>query len=273
MINGVGFFKLHRELFNKPIWLNSTPEQKTILITLLAMVNFKENDWEWKGKKYKTKAGQKITSVASIKKACGNGVSPQNIKTALKRFENLEFLTNESTNEGRLITITNWELYQVNENNQPTNQPMPNQRLTDASPTPNQRLTTKEERKKVGECQEGNKDIKTIVEYLNEKSNSNFRYQTKTTQSKLKAILKIYSVEDIKKVINIKCAEWIGTEYEKYLRPETVFGTKFESYLNQKEGKTISKKNGFHNFKEGDGMNGMSEKEFEQHLKEINGLE
>ena len=29
-------------------------------------------------------------------------------------------------------------------------------------------------------------------------------------------------------------AEWIGTEQEKYLRPATLFGTKFESYLNQK---------------------------------------
>ena len=39
-----GWIRVHRELLDKPIWLNSTPEQKTILITLLLMANFKENE-------------------------------------------------------------------------------------------------------------------------------------------------------------------------------------------------------------------------------------
>ena len=33
-------------------------------------------------------------------------------------------------------------------------------------------------------------------------------------------------------MIDKKCNEWLGTDMEKYLRPETLFGTKFESYLN-----------------------------------------
>ena len=36
------------------------------------------------------------------------------------------------------------------------------------------------------------------------------------------------------KVIDIKTIDWKGTDYEKYLRPETLFGNKFESYLNTK---------------------------------------
>ena len=42
------------------------------------------------------------------------------------------------------------------------------------------------------------------------------------------------TVDDFKTVIDKKCDEWIGTEWEKYLRPETLFGTKFEGYLNAK---------------------------------------
>lgn len=36
-------------------------------------------------------------------------------------------------------------------------------------------------------------------------------------------------------MIDIKTAEWLhNPKMNKYLRPETLFGTKFESYLNQK---------------------------------------
>lgn len=49
---------------------------------------------------------------------------------ALKKFERYGFLTNESTNKNRLITIENWELYQSNEENQQTNQHAINKQLT-----------------------------------------------------------------------------------------------------------------------------------------------
>lgn len=42
-----------------------------------------------------------------------------------------------------------------------------------------------------------------------------------------------YTVDDFYEVIDKKYDEWQGTEMEKYLRPETLFGNKFESYLNQ----------------------------------------
>lgn len=107
-----GWIKLHRELFSKPIWLNSTAEQKVILITLLGMVNSAPKEWEWKGEKYVCEAGQCITSLASIAQKCGDGISIKNIRSALVRFEKLEFLANESTKQGRLITILNWSNYQ-----------------------------------------------------------------------------------------------------------------------------------------------------------------
>ena len=41
-------------------------------------------------------------------------------------------------------------------------------------------------------------------------------------------------MEDFKLVIDKKCKEWIGTEFEKYLTPETLFRpSNFEKYLNQ----------------------------------------
>lgn len=77
---------------------------------------------------------------------------------------------------------------------------------------------------------------KKIIEHLNEKSKSNFKPTTKSTQTKINARLNEgYKLDDFIDVIDKKCDEWIGTEYEKYLCPETLFGTKFEKYLNQKD--------------------------------------
>lgn len=107
-----GWFKLHRELMYKPIWVLSTPEQKTILITLLMMANHDRKVWEWKGEKYVCQPGQMITSLKSIAEIAGNGISIKNVRTAIERFEKYEFLANESTNKNRLITICNWDTYQ-----------------------------------------------------------------------------------------------------------------------------------------------------------------
>ena len=44
-----------------------------------------------------------------------------------------------------------------------------------------------------------------------------------------------FQLEDFIKVIDIKTAEWMNDPvWCNYLRPETLFGTKFESYINQK---------------------------------------
>jgi hypothetical protein len=109
-----GWIKLHRILKNKPIWKNSTPEQKSVLITLLLMANREEKEWEWKGEKFKVLPGQFVTSLESIKKETGKGVSVQNVRSSLNRFKKLQFLTYKSTKSGRIISICNWESYQQN---------------------------------------------------------------------------------------------------------------------------------------------------------------
>ena len=42
-----------------------------------------------------------------------------------------------------------------------------------------------------------------------------------------------YCFDDFKVVIEKKCMEWLGTEFERYLQPSTLFGAKFDQYLNQ----------------------------------------
>jgi uncharacterized phage protein (TIGR02220 family) len=84
-----------------------------------------------------------------------------------------------------------------------------------------------------------NKDILSVlsevISYLNEKAGTKYRTQVLKTKSLIQARVKEgFEVDDFKSVIDTKVAEWKSDEkMSKYLRPETLFGTKFESYLNQ----------------------------------------
>jgi uncharacterized phage protein (TIGR02220 family)/predicted phage replisome organizer len=77
---------------------------------------------------------------------------------------------------------------------------------------------------------------KTIIEYLNEKTNSHYRHTTKSTQRIINGRLsEHFTVDDFKLVIDIKSSQWMGDKkMSAYLRPETLFAAShFESYLNE----------------------------------------
>lgn len=82
-----------------------------------------------------------------------------------------------------------------------------------------------------------NKEIYiAVLDYLNEKASTNYKASSKATQQHINARLaEGFTLDDFKCVIDKKCAEWIGSEFEKYLRPSTLFGSKFENYLNGKQ--------------------------------------
>lgn len=147
MSNKGGWVKLYRELLDKPIWFESTPEQKVILITLLLMANHEGRQWEWQGRKYYAAPGQFVTSLPKIAEACGPGISIQNVRTALKRFEKYEFLTDQSTKKNRLITINNWAFYQSKPDvaNRHTNSQLTvNQQSANSQLTSNKNVRNKE---------------------------------------------------------------------------------------------------------------------------------
>ena len=77
---------------------------------------------------------------------------------------------------------------------------------------------------------------KTIVGDLNSVCKTNFKTTTPKTQSLIKARIKEgFTIENFKHVHKKKQEEWTGGDMEKFLRPDTLYGTKFESYVNQKD--------------------------------------
>lgn len=240
-----GWIKLYRELGDKPIWLESTSDQRSVLMALLMMVNYEPNKWEWQGKQYECMPGQVITSLPKIAERSGKGVSIQNVRTALKRFEKLGFLTDESTNKNRLITIVNWAIYQGSDD-EPNRQT--NKQLTGNQQAANRQLTAiKNIRTKEGK----NKELKDIVEqepdpipyreiidYLNQKAGKSFKHSAAGNKKVIKARWNEgYKLDQFKRVVDNKCQDWLNDEkMSQYLQPSTLFGNKFDQYLNQRKG-------------------------------------
>lgn len=77
------------------------------------------------------------------------------------------------------------------------------------------------------------------VDYLNDKAGTHYKHTSAKTRRLIDArISDGFKFKDFQTVIDNKTQEWLSTDMEKYLRPETLFGTKFESYLNQKNSKS-----------------------------------
>ncbi len=76
-----------------------------------------------------------------------------------------------------------------------------------------------------------------IVAYLNAKTGKHFKADSAANVRFINSRIKEgYTIDDFKKVIDNKTAEWKGTEQDQYLRPETLFtASHFESYLNQRK--------------------------------------
>ncbi|WP_105995747.1 conserved phage C-terminal domain-containing protein [Staphylococcus agnetis] len=79
-----------------------------------------------------------------------------------------------------------------------------------------------------------------VIDYLNQQTGKQYKSTTKKNQTVIRARSdEGFNLDDFKKVIDNKVSEWKGTDMEKYLRPETLFGTKFEGYLNQQQSNAV----------------------------------
>ncbi|WP_223320096.1 conserved phage C-terminal domain-containing protein [Leuconostoc mesenteroides] len=76
---------------------------------------------------------------------------------------------------------------------------------------------------------------KEVIDYLNEKTGSKYRSSGTKTKKSIKARFNEgFSLDDFRTVIDVKSKQWLtDKKMKQYLRPETLFGTKFESYLNE----------------------------------------
>ena len=95
--------------------------------------------------------------------------------------------------------------------------------------------TPKKEKDKK-KTQDNSAIIKEIIDYLNEKAGTKFRYNSKQTVGHINARIKEgYTIEDFKHVVDVKVYTWKNDpKMSAFIRPQTLFGTKMENYVNEK---------------------------------------
>ena len=157
-------------------------------------------------------------------------LTTQKVRTILKKFEKegyIQFVSSGSKGKESTLKIT---IKQQLFNNNATNKTEELQQVKDTEQQQsNNNLTTLSKKKK-----KDNNIYSLVIDYLNIKANTSYRINTKNTQSLINArVREGFTIEDFKKVIDSKSGEWLNTDFEKYLRPATLFGGKFENYLNE----------------------------------------
>lgn len=72
-----------------------------------------------------------------------------------------------------------------------------------------------------------------VIDYLNQATGKNYRKNTKATVRLIKARLNEgFTLEEFITVIDNMQQRWQGTKFQQYLAPSTLFGSKFDTYLN-----------------------------------------
>lgn len=238
-----GWIKLHRKMLENPIVCKDA-DYLAVWVYLLLKASHGICPMVFKGEKIMLQPGQLITG--RLKIAADLSVNESKVKRILNAFKTDQQIDQQASNKNSLITILNWDSYQKSDQQN-------GQQMTSERPASDQQVTTNKNVK--NEKNEKNVENKTsntpaaddsryqykeIVEYLNMRTGKSFKVGSKDTRRLIRARVNDgFTLDDFKRVIDIKSAEWKGMDMDKYLRPATLFGTNFEGYLNQKGGKRI----------------------------------
>lgn len=223
----IGWIKLHRSIYNHWLFKEKRKFSKfEAWIDLMLLVNHKDNRFVMGNEITDCKRGQHITSKREL--SIRWNWSTTRVTNFLELLQEDKMITYFSDTKKTVITIENYGIYQ-DENN--TEQIREKQ---EKNTKENQKKTNKNDKNVDNEKNEKNLYI-PIIQYLNEKTGKSFSPKTKSTIEKINGRLsEDYTLDDFKKVIENKSSHWLeDKEMNRYLRPETLFGNNFESYLNE----------------------------------------
>lgn len=118
--SGGGYIIFNRQVFNDPRYKTLTSIQRDLLIHCIVNATYLPAADKYFGPiKVTTKRGQLAVTLSELQNELGKGVTRQNVRSALKRLEQLDYLTCKSTNKYTLVTVENYD-FLVNCNEKPT---------------------------------------------------------------------------------------------------------------------------------------------------------
>ncbi len=271
-----GYILLHRQMLENPT-VNKDSDYFAVWVYLLLNAAHCPRRVIFNGKEIELKSGQLVTGRKKI--SDDQHISESKVDRILRAFVREQQIEQQMSNRNRLISILNWDKYQINERQieQQVNRPfaifpeiegqsftkieqqneqqkMPEKFFVSSDTeyylsniehqseqqANNKRTTSEQQANTNNKLKELNNYINNIIQHLNEKANAEFEATIQTRRIIERWIEQGYSESDFIAVIDKKSDEWIGTSFERYLRPSTLFGDKFENYLHQKIKKSKS---------------------------------
>lgn len=215
------YIKLYRSMLDWE-WYSDI-NTKVLFLHMLLKANWRDKEWQG----IVVERGQFVSSYSKLSEETGLTIAQ--VRTALKRLISTGEITHKAQSKYGLFTVINYDRYQAydsQDNSQTT--------LTQQSDN-SQVATTKNNKNNKKEKKDNSDACKEVIEYLNLKSGKAFTPTNAMTIKHINGRLKDgYTIDDMKKVIDTKVSEWKNTDYEKYIRPDTLFRpSKFENYVNQ----------------------------------------
>jgi uncharacterized phage protein (TIGR02220 family) len=222
-----GWVGLYRKLLDSRVFTN--PDLLKVWIWCLLKANHKKRWVPIKTGKGETEVevgpGQFVFGRFSAAKKLK--MNPNTVKSRMQKLKSMGNITTQNKTHYSIISIVNWESYQTGNLKQKT-------KFTNQTPTKHQPNTTDNNDNNVNKKRYV--PFQEIISHLNLMTGKKFQHGTAATKQTIRARWNDgFILEDFKSVIDIKCAQWkTDPKMELYLRPQTLFGTKFESYLNEK---------------------------------------
>ena len=216
-----GWIKLNRQIQDHWLWKDEPFTYGTAWIDLLLLANYEDKKMPYKGEIIICKRGDVNLSYSAL--ADRWKWSRWKVKSFITLLVSDGMVTTNATTHRTTITIVNYDKFQLLPSTDCITDQPTNRQQTDSKPTQLRKIKK-------------DKNIYLdIVGHLNQVIGSNYKTDSKKTQSLIDArIREGFTVDDFKTVINKKAAQWLNDpKMSTYLRPETLFGTKFEGYLNE----------------------------------------
>jgi len=219
-----GWIKLHRTI-NKH-WIFKDSEKLKAWITILLNVNHEKNKVNLGNLILTCNRGESLKSLDSWAKLFGKNWNKSKVRRFFKLLKNDLMIELKNEQKTTRLIVCKYDTYQETRNASET-QTKRKRNASETQTTPNK----------------NDNNVKEIIAYLNKNANKNFRYKTEKTKTVINSRLNEgFKISDFKIVIDTKIKQWLSdTKMNEFLRPETLFGSKFESYLNVNNLTTIPK--------------------------------
>jgi len=220
-----------RQTIDSTIFASKPDKWFKIWFYLVNRVNYRDSK--------KFKRGQCLMKYEWIQ--ANTGATKAQIDMFIRWSKKVQMLTTQKTTRGMIVTILNYNYFQDLDNykNDTENEMKTiHKRYTNDRGSKVSKKEKKEKKKEttLSSNPENGIPYQEIIDYLNEKTGRNFKVSSPETKTVIKARWnQNFTFENFKTVIDNKTKDWLtNAKYSKFLRPQTLFGTKFEGYLNEK---------------------------------------